>query len=54
MIGEMIIPFRREVGQRQCRPKRGHLTRGLVQNGEGLLGFQEATVVVTVLGTPAG
>jgi len=52
MIGEITTQLRQEAGQRQCQPQGGELTRGLVHNGGGLLGFQEASSVVTILGSP--
>jgi acetyl-CoA acetyltransferase len=52
MIGEVATQLRREGGQRQCQPQGGELTLGLAQNGGGLLGFQEASSVVTLLGAP--
>ena len=54
MIGEVVTQLRQEGGQRQCQPQGGELSRGLVHNGGGLLGFQEASSVVTILGVPCG
>lgn len=50
MIREVTTQLRREGGARQCLPSGGELSRGLVQCGGGLLGFQEASSVVTLLG----
>lgn len=52
MIREVSTQLRREGERRQCQPRRGELAVGLSQCGGGLLGFQEAASVVTLLGAP--
>jgi acetyl-CoA acetyltransferase len=53
MIGEVMTQLRGEAAARQVKPQSGRLEWGLTQNGGGLLGFQEASVIVTILGAPS-
>ena len=52
MLGELASQLRGEAGARQASPQRGSPRLALAHNGGGLLGFQEASTVVTLIAAP--